>query len=241
MEHFSDELCKKLKSYVYRLIDPRDGNTFYVGRGRNNRLFEHVNEALNFNKVKDIDEQSSKIKTIREINNKGFKVIHVIQRWGLEEKEAKEVEAALIDAYPGLTNAVKGYGVERGATHAEELIERYNTKPFEIDESDEKFIVIKIRLETATQYGNYEATRKSWVLKLSRVKNYKIVLSTINGIVREVYRVHEWFETDDKKRCYFDGVIAEDNIRTKYLDKRLPDKFIKKGLANPALYSDKSR
>ena len=39
------------------------------------------------------------------------------------------------------------------------------------------------------------------------------VLSTINGIVREVYRVHQWLETEDKKRSYFEGEVAETSIR----------------------------
>ena len=30
---FSDEVSKKLGYYVYRLIDPRNGDTFYVGKG----------------------------------------------------------------------------------------------------------------------------------------------------------------------------------------------------------------
>ncbi len=35
---FSPEVAKELKYYVYRLIDPRNGQTFYVGKGKNNRV-----------------------------------------------------------------------------------------------------------------------------------------------------------------------------------------------------------
>ena len=31
---FTPEVAEKLKTYVYRLIDPRNGETFYVGKGR---------------------------------------------------------------------------------------------------------------------------------------------------------------------------------------------------------------
>jgi|GEM_PF-7020802 len=31
---FPPEVIEKLKTYVYRLVDPRDGETFYVGKGR---------------------------------------------------------------------------------------------------------------------------------------------------------------------------------------------------------------
>ena len=40
---FSPEVCNKLEYYVYRLIDPRNGDTFYVGKGKGNRVFAHAN------------------------------------------------------------------------------------------------------------------------------------------------------------------------------------------------------
>ena len=47
-------------------------------------------------------------------------------RHGMDDKTAFEVEAALIDAYPGLTNVVGGLGgTEYGAMHASEIIRRY--------------------------------------------------------------------------------------------------------------------
>ena len=43
MTEFTPDMHHKLGHYVYRLIDPRDGSTFYVGRGQVNRVFEHIN------------------------------------------------------------------------------------------------------------------------------------------------------------------------------------------------------
>ena len=37
---FTAEVTEQLKYYVYRLIDPRNGQTFYVGKGKGNRLYE---------------------------------------------------------------------------------------------------------------------------------------------------------------------------------------------------------
>ncbi len=85
---------------MYRLIDPRSGTTFYVGRGRGNRVFSHA--AGEEKPSKSEDAESLKISMIREIRNDGFQVQHVIHRHGMNEDSAKEVEAALIDAYPGL-------------------------------------------------------------------------------------------------------------------------------------------
>ena len=58
---FSEEVEKELKYYVYRLIDPRNGQTFYVGKGKNNRVFAHVNQALKDYDVKIMREKRSRI------------------------------------------------------------------------------------------------------------------------------------------------------------------------------------
>lgn len=46
MDSFSSEVIDKLKTYVDRLIDPRNGETFYVGKGKGNRVFAHVRAEL---------------------------------------------------------------------------------------------------------------------------------------------------------------------------------------------------
>ncbi|MCR2307669.1 hypothetical protein NSX65_32680, partial [Salmonella enterica] len=38
---FPSGVIEHLGWYVYRLIDPRDGSTFYVGKGKGNRVFAH--------------------------------------------------------------------------------------------------------------------------------------------------------------------------------------------------------
>src|SRR5687768_13821500 len=114
-EAFPPEVCLKLKFYVYRLIDPRNGETFYVGRGKDNRVFAHIREEVGG------DELDNKLKRIREIRLAGLEVAHVIHRHGLDERTAIEVEAALIDAYPGLTNLVGGAGsIDCGVMHSRE-------------------------------------------------------------------------------------------------------------------------
>ena len=89
---FPPEVAERLKTYVYRLIDPRNGETFYVGKGQGDRVFAHGRAAI------ESDDPGSKLKRIREIIAAGFEVAHVIHRHGLDESTAFEVEAALIDA-----------------------------------------------------------------------------------------------------------------------------------------------
>jgi hypothetical protein len=95
LKEFPPGVADKLNTYVYRLIDPRNGETFYVGKGKGNRVFEHVRAE-----VKE-DELGNKLKRIREIRLADFEVAHVIHRHGMDDETAFEVEAALIDAYPG--------------------------------------------------------------------------------------------------------------------------------------------
>lgn len=122
---FTEEISNKLKTYVYRLIDPRNGETFYVGKGKGNRVFYHIRAEENL----DGDDIDNKMKRIREIRLAGFEVAHVIHRHGMDEKTAFEVEAALIDAYPGLTNIVSGTGAnEYGVMHADEIIRQYSAE-----------------------------------------------------------------------------------------------------------------
>ena len=46
MRRFSKGVSEQLDHYVYLLIDPRNGQTFYIGPGQKNRIFVHVNEEL---------------------------------------------------------------------------------------------------------------------------------------------------------------------------------------------------
>ena len=49
---FTKEVSDHLENYVYRLIDPRNGETFYVGKGKGNRVFDHVKCELPLKKSK---------------------------------------------------------------------------------------------------------------------------------------------------------------------------------------------
>ena len=46
VDGFPQEVVEALRHYVYRLIDPRNGETFYVGKGQGQRVFDHVSGAI---------------------------------------------------------------------------------------------------------------------------------------------------------------------------------------------------
>ena len=256
MKSFSPEVCKEIKYYVYRLIDPRNGQTFYVGKGKGNRVFAHVNDALkNYEGESYIDEvieddTSAKIQTIREIKKEGLDVIHVIHRYGLEEKEAFEVESALMDAYPGLTNIQGGHNCDRGIINTKSLQRKYSLEVYE-EIPNFKYMMIKVRWDRVNEIQNekslntedsiYETVRASWKVSQSKANTYPYVLGVIDGVVEGVYKVKEngWTLSSSGNRYEFekDDNVDKD-IVNHFIHKRIPDTYTKKGAANPVQYHD---
>lgn len=90
INEFPPAVIRHLGWYVYRLIDPRDGSTFYVGKGKGNRVFAHMRGEV---AVSDNDELlSNKLRRLREIRLAGLEVIHVIHRHGMADEEAEAVQ-----------------------------------------------------------------------------------------------------------------------------------------------------
>lgn len=252
MEYFSKNICKKLGYYVYRLVDPRNGQTFYVGKGKNNRVFAHVKEFLvNFEgenyREEDEDDTSAKIQQIREIKQAGLNVIMFIHRWGLQENEAFEVEAALIDCYSGLTNKQAGHDSERGVANIEMIKRILELKIFdENNVSDKEYMIIKIRQDFVTERGSiYETVRGHWKIDPTKVRNYKYVLASLYGEVVGIYKNVCWKQSPTREGRYiFEGeeitINSDHEIYNKYMHKRLPERYMRKGVSNPILYqSDK--
>lgn len=75
MNGFSDKVKQKLGYYVYALADPRDNKIFYIGKGINNRIFQHEEKLDNSNK-------SNRIKEILSSGNKIKKTNYIIWPFG---------------------------------------------------------------------------------------------------------------------------------------------------------------
>lgn len=252
IKEFPQGVAELLDWYVYRLIDPRDGCTFYVGKGRGNRVFSHMLGEVD---ASDDDELlGNKLRQIREIRLAGLEVIHVIHRHGMNsEKMAFEVEAALIDAYPGLTNIMNGVGSsEYGVAHIKELIALY--KP-ETVEFAHRVLMISTP-NRSRDVSLYDAVRYAWKVNVARAEQAEFILATVKGIVRGVFVATQWLpalevnfptlrawgedpEQDiaESKRHGFIGYEAPAEISALYMGKRVPDEYRKRGAMSPLKYS----
>lgn len=230
---FDEKTKQNLKYYVYLLIDPITGTPFYVGKGKDDRVFDHLKCALEMERLSD------KYDRIREIENVNKKVEHIIVRHGLSEKEAFEIEASLIDVLDflksGLTNMIGGQrSIEKGLMSSDEIRRLYNALP--LDEIPSDTIIININKNYKrgnTEDAIYSATKEIWTIDKSRIPNLKFVLSEYRGLIVEAFQVDRWYEKErgfnlgskkygQTKIGYgFDGQIAPFEIRSKYLNKSI--------------------
>jgi hypothetical protein len=237
---FSKSVADRIGYYVYRLIDPRNGETFYVGKGRGNRVFEHVKGEL---RASD-DELTDKLKRIREIRKDDFEVAHVIHRHGMTEKEAFEVEGALIDAYPEVSNQIGGRASDdRGLMHSKQIVERYEAKEAIFTH---KAIIISVNRSVAERESVYAAVRYAWKVDPKKAAIAQIVLAVEQGLIIGVFVADKWLKAttenfpgtiaDRPGRWGFVGREAPGEISQLYLRRRLPDGLRKRGAANPIRY-----
>ena len=243
-EKFSQDIVEKIGFYVYRLIDPRNGETFYVGKGKGNRVFEHLKASLKYKE--DEDEISLKIKKIRDINTAGLEPLNIIHRHGMTEEESLLVEASLIDAYPGLTNEMDGqYSSQFGPANTSQIIQNYSSEEMKIL-NDHKIIAISIN-DTLGFKSNYDAVRHAWRISVKRAEQADFVFATSQGVCKDVFVVEKWLPSNEHNfpgfpvvegRYGFVGKRANKEILDIYLNKRLPSNMQRvKGMASPILYN----
>lgn len=106
--------------YVYHLIDPRNGEVFYVGKGTGRRMRHHVREARGrkFGNAR-------KCERILAIMDAGLEVIEQIVLCGLTETAAFALEAAEIEriGVESLTNL--SHGLEPALVKDKKRAERF--------------------------------------------------------------------------------------------------------------------
>ncbi|MFR9524323.1 MAG: GIY-YIG nuclease family protein, partial [Rikenellaceae bacterium] len=176
MNEFSQLTKESIAYYVYALIDPRDNKIFYIGKGHDDRVFCHINDALN---PQNIAVNNDKYEIIRDITRNNNNVKHYILRHNMNETEAFIVESVLINLLTfkdfkhiaNISNIICGYRQEEhGIKTAEEVELYYNCQ----DLVDIQHNILSININEKYNSENvtvYEATRKSWVLDQKRANN----------------------------------------------------------------------
>lgn len=242
---FSKKTIDELGYYVYVYSDPDTHKPFYVGKGKGNRVFDHLFS----------NDDSKKTMYIQNLVKNGKQPIIEILVHGVDEETALKVEAAAIDliGVENLTNKQRGHNSGAyGKIEVSLLESRYNVEEIDIENFDENVMLIRINQlyhNDMTPYELYEATRGLWRVNLEKAKKIKYALAVYYGMVLEVYEIAEWFpafstmmcrkidnnDKDRKCRYEFVGKIAPDDIRKKYKNKSVANIF-KKGDQSPIRY-----
>ena len=217
----NDMATKTLKAYVYLYIDPRDGKPFYIGKGRGNRLFTHLGDTS----------ENEKVARIAEIREAGLEPQIDILRYGLSDSEARLVEAAAIDLYgkENLTNRMAGFHPGSfGRLTYKDVITMLTAKEVRVRHKVMLITINRLYRSGMTELELYEATRGAWVVG-ERRSEVEYAFAVYQGIVREVYRIEKWhpagtlsYETRElgiprkQPRWEFSGHVAH-GIRDEYV------------------------
>lgn len=244
---FSDKCQNDLKHYVYVYSDPFTGEVFYIGMGKGNRAFDHLEEQGD----------SEKVKKIRSILRKGKEPKIEILKSGMDEKTARAVETAAIDliGISKLTNVQLGH--DSNKIDAKELIALYGEDELEPEDVPYKVVclnVSKYYRPDMTKTERYELTRAFWNADIERANKAKYVFAVYHGRIVEVFKDAQWmpagstfmaprpYDGDgpvDKRKREFVGQFASTAVRNKFIGKSVA-KITNLG-QNPVSYIPKDK
>ncbi len=234
----SREAVRKLGYYVYLYVDPFDDSVFYVGKGKGNRAFRHLEQRS----------ESKKAARIADIRRRGKQPKIEILVHGLpDEDTALRIEAAVVDllGLETLTNEIRGWrSGQYGRRDVHELDALYRRVPVEVREP-----AILIRIPRVYRYGMsptelYDATRSAWRVGRRR-ERVRYAFAVNDGIILEVYAIRHWFgagatfSTRDTPprpdRWEFVGTLAEQRLRKRYVGKSVA-RYFERGAQYPFRY-----
>jgi len=220
---FSNSTCmstnswSSLGSYVYIYRDKETRSPVYIGKGRNSRAIQHDDK-----------------------NPDDF-IIEIL-RYNLTEEQALMVESAAIDLI-GLDNLP----MNRSAGHGSSADRSFNLLNISAEISPPMakivhksvgIIVNKTFNLEMSEEQKYDVTRGRWnVVRAGKGKvlQAEYAFAVDQGVIREVYKIAQWLPAgstayftrdlnDPEKataegRMEFVGVIAEDSVRNRYINK----------------------
>jgi len=199
-----------LGEYVYALRDPRDNKVFYIGKGAENRLFAHFDEAEKARANNGI--WSAKLRRIVEIWEADEDVDWFIIRRDLAHSlTSYDVEAAIIDALeisqngPALNEIAGQYSSTRGILNAQDIAAlaapRINpSTPYET------VFIFPIHKALVKGRSVYDATRSWWaVSEKLRVGNNALAIGIANGLSKGVFSITDWVPAQALGKWEFEG------------------------------------
>jgi len=212
--------------YVYVLVDPTAESVFYVGKGSKQRLLAHGREA---DLTGDASSRRSKVNRIRAIRAAGSEPRVDVVRHGLNESQALQVEAALIDCIDGLANAKEGHGVEHGRKPLSEYVARYGAPAVAADAPPVVLIRVGRWREMseemepgARRQGNgyypgisleelIDSSRGWWRISpaTSQRRGIQHAVALYGGVTRVLMEIGGWTQRDDGRWCFVATPVLE--------------------------------
>ena len=227
----------QLGYYVYALRDPRNAEVFYIGKGKGNRILQHVAAV---EAGYDYSAESKKLQRIQEIEASGNSVEHLFLRHGLEDEDTAFIaEQAVIDGFKAagldLSNIVGGHHAkEFGLAALEAVLAKFDSEP--LPDIDAPVIMLKINRKWKSDMSPaqvLDATHGYWVIGPDARDEARYALGVAFGVVRRVYRIHRWHEStieDHVNRWWFEGEDAHE--MSHLIGKHVKDAFVP-GSSNP--------
>lgn len=187
--------------YVYELIDPRTDLPFYIGKGKDNRVYFHFSE-----KSRAKSENPKKYDKIQKIRKDGYEPRIRIVEYFQNENEAYEYEESLIKKYGRkdidvggvLTNICESSRPPKlkGRTYKELYGEDWENQ-------------IQKRLKTKKERGNYGGVKKH------TEETKRKISEKVSGENNPRFGIKMSDEIKEKIRKNRTPVCGEDNPRSK--------------------------
>lgn len=207
------------------MIDPRNHEIFYVGKGSGERYHHHAWEEQVWNQeADDRATRRRKLARLAEIRAAGLTPIIDVVRHGVDEQTALFVETGLIDCLPRLCNAVQGHGAENSRARLDELERRYGALELA---TSLRAILIKLGpwqdvpnpdlgrrghgyFPGISEEDLYQSIRGIWHINLNRVRAYPYAVAVHEGITRGVWEIdhsswRQFLDHNRNPRVGFEG------------------------------------
>ena len=203
---------QKLGNYIYALRDPRDGKVFYVGQGKDNRLFQHFDEAQwHLSNGTSIQQMSSKTIRIIDIwkNNEDVEWIIVTYALPIASNEyniSNIVESAVYDI---LSESQNGEPLNEisppnsSRLSPDELI-AFAAPPVNPDISMPFVFIFPIQNAIQGNISIYDATRSAWKISSSNQSNKPaFAVGLKNSISIGSFEIADWNPISNSTRYEF--------------------------------------